>query len=53
MFCRNCGKELEGAPEICMNCGAKPMAGTSFCHGCGAPTTPNESGNYKILLEKL
>ena len=40
MFCRNCGKELEGAPEFCVNCGAKPMAGTSFCPGCGAPTTP-------------
>jgi len=40
MFCRNCGKELTGAPEFCMNCGAKPMAGTSFCPGCGAPTTP-------------
>jgi hypothetical protein len=40
MFCRNCGKELIGAPEFCMNCGAKPMSGTSFCPGCGAPTTP-------------
>jgi hypothetical protein len=40
MFCRNCGKELTGAPEFCMNCGAKPMAGTNFCPGCGAPTTP-------------
>ena len=40
MFCRNCGKELEGAPKICINCGAKPMVGTSFCPGCGAPTTP-------------
>jgi TM2 domain-containing membrane protein YozV len=40
MFCRNCGKELIGSPEICINCGAKPMAGTSFCPGCGAPTTP-------------
>ena len=40
MFCRNCGKELTGAPEFCMSCGARPMAGTSFCHGCGAPTTP-------------
>ena len=39
MFCRNCGKELTGTPEICTNCGAKPMAGTSFCPGCGAPTT--------------
>lgn len=40
MFCRSCGKELAGTPEICMNCGAKPMAGTTFCPGCGAPTTP-------------
>jgi hypothetical protein len=40
MFCRNCGKELTGAPEICLNCGAKPMAGTGFCPGCGAPITP-------------
>ncbi len=40
MFCRNCGKEVTGAPEFCMNCGARPMAGTSFCPGCGAPTTP-------------
>jgi TM2 domain-containing membrane protein YozV len=40
MFCRNCGKELTGAPEICINCGAKPMSGTSFCPGCGASTTP-------------
>jgi len=39
MFCRNCGKELTGSPEICPNCGAKPMKGTSFCPNCGAPTT--------------
>lgn len=38
MFCRNCGKELVGNPEICMNCGAKPKAGTSFCPACGGPT---------------
>jgi hypothetical protein len=40
MFCRNCGKELMGAPEACRDCGAKRMAGTSFCPQCGAPTTP-------------
>jgi len=40
MFCRNCGKELTGAPEICTDCRAKPMAGTSFCPECGAPTMP-------------
>ena len=40
MFCRNCGKELIGTPEICPNCGAKPMSGTGFCSNCGAPITP-------------
>lgn len=40
MFCRNCGKELIGTPEICINCGAKPLAGSSFCQVCGAPTDP-------------
>jgi len=38
MFCRNCGKELIGNPEICMNCGARPMAGKSYCWACGAKT---------------
>jgi predicted amidophosphoribosyltransferase len=40
MFCRNCGKELTGTPEICMNCGARPLVGSSFCHACGAETNP-------------
>ena len=40
MFCRNCGKELTGAPEFCMNCGVKPLTGTSFCPNCGAEATP-------------
>jgi len=40
MLCRNCGKQLEGTPELCVNCGARPMGSTSFCPGCGAPTTP-------------
>ncbi len=38
MFCRNCGKELIGTPEICMGCGAKPLSGSSFCHACGSET---------------
>lgn len=38
MFCRNCGKELVGTPEICINCGAKPLVGSSFCNACGAET---------------
>jgi len=40
MFCRNCGKELAGTPEICLGCGAKPLVGSSFCHACGAKTSP-------------
>ena len=39
MFCRNCGKELIGSPEICPGCGARPMRGNSFCSNCGAATT--------------
>ena len=40
MFCRNCGKELIGTPEICLGCGAKPLAGNSFCQACGVATNP-------------
>ncbi len=40
MFCRNCGKELIGTPELCMNCGARPLAGNSYCSACGAATNP-------------
>jgi TM2 domain-containing membrane protein YozV len=38
MFCRNCGKELTGAPEICLGCGARPLSGNSYCNACGAET---------------
>jgi len=38
MFCRNCGKELTGTPEICVGCGARPLVGSSFCQVCGAET---------------
>ena len=38
MFCRNCGKELIGTPEICVGCGAKPLVGSSFCQACGTET---------------
>ena len=38
MFCRNCGKELTGTPEICVGCGARPLVGSSFCQACGAET---------------
>jgi len=39
MFCRNCGKNLVGSPDICPGCGAKPLSGTKFCNACGATTT--------------
>ena len=40
MYCRNCGKQLEGTPEFCPNCGARPMAGNTYCQNCGAPVSP-------------
>jgi len=40
VFCRNCGKELVGTPEICLGCGAKPLVGNSFCQACGVATNP-------------
>jgi TM2 domain-containing membrane protein YozV/RNA polymerase subunit RPABC4/transcription elongation factor Spt4 len=40
VYCRSCGKELEGNPEICTYCGEKTLGGTAFCSHCGAPTTP-------------
>jgi hypothetical protein len=38
MFCRNCGKELVGSPEICLGCGARPLAGRKYCQECSAET---------------
>jgi TM2 domain-containing membrane protein YozV/RNA polymerase subunit RPABC4/transcription elongation factor Spt4 len=40
MYCRNCGKQLTGNPELCPNCGARPLTGTSFCQNCGSPVSP-------------
>jgi predicted amidophosphoribosyltransferase len=48
MFCRNCGKELIGTPEICMTCGARPLAATAFCPACGATTNPLSGGMCKM-----
>jgi hypothetical protein len=39
-YCRNCGKELGGTPNLCMNCGARPTTGKNFCNTCGAATNP-------------
>ena len=38
MYCRNCGKQLIGSPELCMDCGAKPLSGENHCNACGAAT---------------
>ena len=42
MFCRNCGKELDGTPEVCANCGAQPVNATSFCRFCGNTTNAQD-----------
>ena len=42
LFCRNCGKDLVGTPEICANCGAKPLKATAFCRFCGNATTAQD-----------
>ena len=55
MYCRNCGKELIGTPEICLGCGARPSVGNSFCFACGAPTEPQAETCIKCgaqLIEK-
>lgn len=33
MFCRNCGKELEGNPEVCPFCGLSPMTSIGDVYG--------------------
>jgi RNA polymerase subunit RPABC4/transcription elongation factor Spt4 len=40
MFCKNCGKALQGTPEYCPNCGSKPLTSHAFCQNCGAAITP-------------
>ena len=42
MFCRNCGKELAGTPEICASCGSPPVKATAFCRYCGGATIAQE-----------
>jgi hypothetical protein len=38
MKCRNCGKELVGAPAFCIYCGAKAQIEHKPCPTCGAAT---------------
>ena len=42
MFCRNCGKDLVGTPEICASCGSPPVKATAFCRYCGGATIAQE-----------
>ena len=42
MFCRNCGKDLTGTPEICANCGSHAVKATAFCRYCGKPTSAQD-----------
>lgn len=40
MFCRYCGTELAGRPEVCFSCGAIPVETGGFCPSCHASTMP-------------
>ncbi len=40
MYCRNCGRDLIGRPEICPGCGVRPPAGSNHCQSCGSATDP-------------
>ena len=42
MFCRNCGKGLDGTPDICSYCGSHPVKATAFCRYCGNATTAQD-----------
>lgn len=43
MFCRNCGKENAGSPDICSWCRARSTSGGYYCQSCGAETnTPSD-----------
>ncbi len=42
MFCRNCGKEIEGNPKVCASCSSPPTKGTSFCRYCGSATSEQD-----------
>ena len=42
MFCRNCGKGLDGTPEICASCGSHPVKATAFCRYCGNGTNAQD-----------
>lgn len=40
MFCRNCGKEVNGNAAVCVSCGVQVGNGVHFCQNCGAETNP-------------
>lgn len=42
MFCKNCGKELDGNAVACMGCGCNPHQGNKHCQNCGAPVEANQ-----------
>ncbi len=35
MYCKACGKELDGSAAICMGCGVPVGKGSDFCPACG------------------
>ena len=40
MYCRNCGKAIDGKAVVCVACGVPPARERKFCQHCGAPTDP-------------
>lgn len=42
LFCRNCGKDIDGTPETCTSCGSHPVKATAFCRYCGNATTAHD-----------
>lgn len=41
MYCRNCGKEIDGKAVVCPACGVPPAKGRKYCQNCGLPTDIN------------
>ena len=36
MFCKSCGREVDGKAVACPGCGCNPVEGNKFCSNCGA-----------------
>lgn len=41
MYCKTCGKEMNGNQAICLGCGCAAGTGSKYCANCGAELAPN------------